>query len=270
MIDVEKRKELLGEFYIDITKEKKKQLYVDVINKFINSDEKFLPILHIAKSSNTYLKNFLKANPNLILLDLKVFILDCNTKLKDGETYFMNDVAIVYDNDIKRKKIFLKRGHYGSYNEMHVNLGISTLRALYEMFVYNVVSYKFLIRHKKEIYKKYNEIINEDCLYVTKDNNYIFLRYNKSNEKYNLFSNKMYLNVTRYLSDLSFYTERICFNTFNSISYLFDGLNNCKKITDKKEIEILLREHFDDKISELVKRCENSLSKLNELTFFNS
>lgn len=274
MISDEKRKELLGEFYIDVAKEKRKSKFIEVINKFINNDgNKFLPFNSNLKNSNYPLASFLKAYKNLKLLDLKSLTFDYHPKIKDGEMYCTNDVFIAYDENDKKKKIYVRRGSYSSYYELGTNLGISTLRNIYEMFVYNVISYKHLFRRKKELYKLYTNLINENCLYRVGNGIYQFCKYEKSdknNYEYNLFNDRMYIKCTYYHTDFSTYSEIKCFDKFKAIENFFKGVKDKDKITNKDDMEIILREYFGKEIDFLIKKEEEVLAKLKELTFFNS
>ena len=80
----------------------------------------------------------------------------------------------------------------------------------------------------------------------------------------------MYIKCTYYHTDFSTYSEIKCFDKFKAIENFFKGVKDKEKITNKDDMEIVLREYFGKEIDFLIKKEEEVLAKLKELTFFNS
>ena len=279
MFNDEQKKKILGEFYIDVKTERNKTVYFNIINKFINSDNSFMPYLDKLRKRQYYNSNTLKwidNKPNLKLLDIYMLSLEIDPHLKDGFCYATNDCFVCYDTELEKKVIYVRRGGYGQIKEMQTTLGFSTLQRLYNMFVYDVLSYKILNRRKKQIYHNFHNLFNKDVLYSDIKNNR-YLKYNMIRDingaldpryKYNLFDTKMYLLETKYDSNLKPYSNTVASHTFKQMETFFNNLGNMTVIRNKEELEAEMKHNIDIKIEKLIAEKEGCLSIIKSKNIF--
>ena len=280
MMNEEKVKELLGEFYINYKSVTDKKLYVATINKFINNDMEFLPFESYEKSLKiqaTNIRNFIKNNGERYkLLELNHLVFDIYRELKDGITYCNNNLFVVYDTVDKLKKIFVLRGRSG-IKEINATLGIGTLRKLYKMFVYDVISYKILHRRVKLLYDNMHSLISDKKFYYDKNNENEFKIFRLScksdintNYSYFLFNHAFTLYYCNYDETLTYVNQKSQYFHSKLLleEFLYTFPKNILQITNKDELSNVMKRHYDNKILKLIECKEKCDSLIDENNFF--
>ena len=170
---LEKREELLGEFYLPLNERHTKEEYIDKINGFINLLPNFKPIIEYPSSS--IFKMYAKEN-NVQFLDLFYFVNSHIPYELKGGNYNLG--ICVDENNIKH--IILKRSTY-TVNEMSKSLSLGTIKMLYKLFVYDMATPTCVIRGIKEvesnvanvklplITSKINEINQKESIFCVKE-----------------------------------------------------------------------------------------------------
>ena len=275
------RKKLLGAYYIrDFANCSDKSLLLNTINDFINSNKEHKPIItldEVSANHKSCIYSFFRNNEDILPLNLKLFKYGYYSNIKDGGNYTNNDVIIGYDTKTNLKKVYVSRGYNGLVKEMSTVLGIRTLRELYKMFVYDVISIKFLLMRKKVHYELYKKITDNTLFsYMNGDNIHLVQFEPINTRKYSIHDDIMYFK--RKITYFSYYengdakTESITHTLYdnNQIDNFFETFNEkYKKITNIEDIKEIIKFSYTKRIEDLNMKMEKSLEYANNITFFN-
>lgn len=221
-MDLEKRKKLLGDFYLALNTPHTKEEYISKINGFINQLPNFKPY---AKCN--YICSVLRSyerNNNVKFLDLYYFINEnMPYELKGGN----NSIGICVDeNNVKH--IVLKRSIY-SANELSKSHSINTIKMVYKVFVYDMITPTAVIRDLKEVK---SDLANVEYPFITVTNI-------NSTKKTISIINKMKfndeiksLNYNANLIYLDLINGKVTYD-FRDSTYSAHGLNNIKLLFNR-------------------------------------
>ena len=127
------KSKILGEYFIPPSCNDK-QLYINTINKFINSVPRFKPIVKNC-SYHSKMIRYAESN-NYKILDIRMFTNNLSSDLKGGYWNGKGIEIMVDENDVKH--IILIRTQNGNPKEMSASLGLNTLVSIYNGFVLNM------------------------------------------------------------------------------------------------------------------------------------
>ena len=165
------KEEILGEYFIPPTC-KDKQLYIDTINKFINSVPNFKPIVKNNNMAFSKMLFYAESN-NYKLLDIRMLTNNLSSDLKGGYWNGKSIEVMVDKNNVKH--IILIRTLNGKPKEMSVSLSLNTLVSIYNGFVLNMETPTKNLRLLKEAKNFFDNI--EYPHYIQRESSFSNLKY---------------------------------------------------------------------------------------------
>ncbi len=245
-------KKVLGEYYIDVNVETRKEHYVQTIINFINQD------LFKAIVKKEFLPQPLSKNQSYGIKSKHIFMKGKNSTLCNlidkydfSFRYYVNTDTIV----------LLVSTKYSNLNPISTRFSLSTLKDFYECFVYNVLSPKLYIREQKEIEKTlqhFKDIPKNLYFHVTNNVSYVRLEQITYDKNSNQFVIRKKI-ISKGLSDM----------THNSYNEYVIGYNNLqKRLKDYDfnkliDIESVINEYYDNKMQVVIENKQNCLRIIN-------
>ena len=221
-MDLEKRKKLLGDFYLPLNSPHTKEEYISKINGFINQLPNFKPYAkrnHLCSVFRAYEKN-----NNVKFLDLYYFMNESMPyELRGGN----NSVGICVDeNNVKH--IILKRSIYTA-NELSKNHSINTIKMVYKVFVYNMVTPTAVIRDLKEVK---SDLANVEYPLITVSENNSVKRTISVINRMNFNDEFKSMNYNANVIYFDLINGKVTYD-FSDSAYSAYGLNNIKLLFDR-------------------------------------